>query len=91
MKKWKLKFTKTALEDFNKLPKNISLSVKNKLRWLKNNFDKINHLPLIGELKGLFKLRIGDYRIIYFPDWDKRKIFILTIDHRKDIYKKIKN
>ncbi|MBU2552800.1 MAG: type II toxin-antitoxin system RelE/ParE family toxin, partial [Proteobacteria bacterium] len=40
-----------------------------------------------GELKGLFKLRIGSYRAVYSIDYDKRLIVIHLIDHRKDIYR----
>jgi len=33
-----------------------------KLEWLRENFSLITPEPLKGEFKGLFKLRIGDYR-----------------------------
>jgi len=87
MTDWNLEIAKTALEDFNKLPKTIKKDIKNKLKWLKQNFDFITPLPLRGELKGFFKLRAGDYRIIYYIDWERKIIYILRIAHRKDIYK----
>lgn len=44
-------------------------------------------VALRGELKGLFKYRVGIYRIIY--QWKKSKLIITIIDigHRKDVYR----
>lgn len=42
--------------------------------------------PLLkGKFKGLRKLRIGDYRVIYSLTGDD--VFILRIRHRKEVYK----
>jgi len=90
MNEWILKITKDAFKDFDKLPKSVKNDVKNKLIWFQNNFDFVVHLPLKGELKGFFKMRIGDYRVIYEIDWERKIIYILRIVHRKDIYKIIK-
>ena len=39
---------------------------------------------LIGEFKGLFKLRIGDYRVIYtLVEGD---VLVLRIGHRRRVY-----
>ncbi len=40
---------------------------------------------LSGEYKGLFKYRVGDYRIIY--TLIKNDILILRIGHRKEVYR----
>jgi len=42
--------------------------------------------PLKGELKGLLKLRIGDYRLLYTCDYDEKLISVHLIGHRKNIY-----
>ena len=41
-------------------------------------------LPLKGEFQGLFKLRIGDYRVIYSKM--KNGVLVLRIGHRKNVY-----
>lgn len=43
--------------------------------------------PLRKTLKGYWKLRIGDYRIVF--KIQDNTVLILGIIHRKDIYKKI--
>ena len=42
--------------------------------------------PLRKTLKGYRKLRVGDYRIVY--KIEGKYIYILGIQHRKEIYKK---
>jgi mRNA interferase RelE/StbE len=42
-------------------------------------------IPLSGEFKGLFRLSIGDYRVIYSKDKDG--VLVLRISHRKEAYR----
>jgi len=44
--------------------------------------------PLKENLSNLYKLRVGDYRIIYEILADEETIVIHFIGHRKEIYKK---
>ncbi len=43
---------------------------------------------LKGNLKNYFRLRVGDYRMIYKIDDHKIVVFIIEIGHRKEIYDK---
>jgi len=42
-------------------------------------------VPLKGEFKGLYKLRLGEYRVIYAKT-DKEAILVLRISHRSKVY-----
>ena len=42
--------------------------------------------PLKHNLKGLRRLRVGDYRVLYRIDDQKKLVIIIAIQHRKDIY-----
>lgn len=50
-------------------------------------FRKYNIKNLSGDLKGSYRLRIGDMRIIYSVDEGKNIIYIEVIGFRGDIYK----
>ena len=50
--------------------------------------DDIRLEALRGNLVELYKLRIGDYRVIYEIIHDERTIVIHAIGHRRDIYRK---
>lgn len=57
-----------------------------------DSIDRIAHDPdlgvsLRGELKGLYKYRVGPYRIIYEIKRKKLIIVIIDIGHRKEIYR----
>lgn len=41
---------------------------------------------LQGEYKGLYRLRLRTYRLIYEKQNDKLVILVLRVSHRKDIY-----
>ena len=53
-----------------------------------NPFYGQNIKKLKGDYSGIYRYRIGDYRLFYTIDPEKSVIFILTIDYRKDSYKK---
>ena len=42
--------------------------------------------PLVGNHKGEYSFRVGDYRIIYELDNIKHIVYILTVKHRKHVY-----
>ena len=80
-------YTKEAKKDIDKL------SLK-KRRQIKESIERIADNPDIGkhltrELKGLSSYRCGDYRIIYRVHHKEILVIILTVGHRKDIYKQI--
>lgn len=82
--KYNISYDKRCLKYLKKLDKN------RQLRILK----AINNLPL-GDVKRLqgntddYRLRIGDYRIIFTKDDEKASINIIEIVPRGDAYKKI--
>jgi mRNA interferase RelE/StbE len=58
----------------------IKLAIENKLIIAPDLYGK----PLRRSLKGYFKLRVGDYRIIFRIEKNKVKIFVIA--HRKVVY-----
>lgn len=40
--------------------------------------------PLRGDFKGVYSMRIGDYRVLY--ELAARKVVLLTVDHRRHVY-----
>ena len=44
-------------------------------------------IPLRGTLKGYFKFRISDYRIIYTADETAITVHVIKIGHRREVYK----
>ena len=49
-----------------------------------------NSKHLVGEVANLYRLRVGDYRIIYQVDSGKLIILVVHVGHRKDVYRHLK-
>lgn len=43
--------------------------------------------PLKGIFKGLHRHGVGDYRIVFAVDHEKRRLIILHVKHRKNAYR----
>lgn len=56
-------------------------------RLAEDPFQQYNIKKLSGELKGSYRLRLGDMRIIYSVDEAKNIVYIEVIGFRGDIYK----
>ena len=41
---------------------------------------------LKGELKGKFRYRVGNWRVIYRIDAERRQVLVLAIAHRREVY-----
>jgi mRNA interferase RelE/StbE len=61
--------------------------VVNKINWLAENFEQITPSPLTADLAGFYKLRVGEYRVIYDFNSEERIITIDKIGHRREVYK----
>jgi mRNA-degrading endonuclease RelE of RelBE toxin-antitoxin system len=42
--------------------------------------------PLSSELKGLWRYRIGDFRLVYQPEVTKKRVTLLLFDNRGTVY-----
>lgn len=72
MKAYQVEFLSKASDELANLDKAVAQRVLKKLKWLVEHFEDLTPEPLSGELKGLFKLRVGSYRVVYSFDQDKR-------------------
>jgi mRNA interferase RelE/StbE len=81
-----IEFKSEAMIELETLTSTIQDRILRKIRWLSENFEELTPQALSADLSGLFKLRIGDYRVIYSFDTEARLITIHKIGHRRDIY-----
>jgi mRNA interferase RelE/StbE len=55
---------------------------------LRNNpFFGPNIKKLKGKYKEIYRFRLGDYRLLYKIEEQKVIVFIIDIEHRKDVYR----
>lgn len=85
---WQFKMTVEAEIDFARLDRAVQIRIAERLRWFQTNFERIIPLPLGGKWLGFFKLRAGDWRVIYDTNDAENLIMVHLIDHRRKIYKR---
>lgn len=82
---WKIHIHKLVLsEDFKSInpsdQKSILKNIRKKLSVDPENYGK----PLLGELKGYWRLRCGDYRVIYRIKRETIEVLVVKIGIRRD-------
>ena len=85
---WQFEITNSGKADLIRLDKKIQRRILEKLKWFTENFQNVTPLPLGGKWRGFFKLRVGDWRIIYEVDHETYCITVHIIDNRRRIYKR---
>lgn len=81
---YKIRLERSVLKDIKRLSKADKGRIKQSVDQLAENPRKGD--PLKGQFKGLWRLRVGSYRIIYSIKDDQLTILILRIGHRKNVY-----
>jgi len=84
---YRLQLLPKALDDLSRLDKAVAQRVLRRLKWLSENIDTVGVETLSGELEGMFKLKVGSYRVLYTVTRSQRVITVHEMGHRKDIYR----
>ncbi len=86
---YQVRILEAAARDLKRADKSAGRRITKRILWLASNLDDIHPQPLKDNLSGLYKLRVGDYRVIYEILDNEKTIIIHFIGHRRDVYKKI--
>lgn len=81
-----IEFKAEVIIGLETLTSTIQERILRKIRWLAENFENVNPQALSADLSGLFKLRVGDYRVIYSFNTETQIMTIHKVGHRRDIY-----
>jgi len=79
---------KSVEKDLRKLPKSVISRVVEAIENLKEN-------PYPKQSKKLratertYRLRVGDYRVIYQVDEERKQVIIYHVRHRENVYEKM--
>jgi len=83
---FKIIYAKSVFKDLKKIS-------SEQLPCIKEGIEELVKFPNISQLKQLknhsvaeYRLRIGNYRVLFDVNWEKKEIHILKIGHRRDVY-----
>ena len=85
---YKVEFLKEAVEELSRIDSIWQKRILNKIKILTDNPKHLanNIKKLKGRYQEYYRLRVGDYRIIYSIEKDRLVILIVRVGHRKEIY-----
>jgi mRNA interferase RelE/StbE len=86
MAEYRLTVARSARKDLEKLQTNIADRIVNEIALLASEPRPQGGVKLHGQ-KNLWRIRVGDYRVIYAIDDAQRWIDISIVRHRRDVYR----
>ena len=86
MAKYKIQIKPSAVKELEKLPGKDLQKIISKIKSLSGDPRPPGSEKLSGDEK--YRIRQGNYRIVYAIEDDILIVFVVKIGHRRDIYKK---
>lgn len=88
-KRWKIEISRTAEKQIQNLDRKAQQSI---IRFLRQRIEPAGDprqwgKALHGEKRGLWRYRVGDYRLICDIQDERVIVLVLAVGHRKDVYR----
>ncbi|MDE2785881.1 MAG: type II toxin-antitoxin system RelE/ParE family toxin [Chloroflexota bacterium] len=80
-------FSNRAETDLSGLDPPVEQRVRRRICEMAASAQTWPHQALTGQYRGLFRLRVGNYRVRYDLDHTNRRIIILRVQHRSEAYR----
>jgi mRNA interferase RelE/StbE len=82
---WQIEISRDARKELERLPTQIQIRISKAILALEEN-------PFPHGCKKLknrdgFRIRVGDYRVLYFADTKLKQIVVGVIGHRREVYR----
>ena len=84
MAKYKIEIKKSAIKELESIPSNDLKRILTKIESLAEDPRQTGCIKLSGDDR--YRIRQGNYRILYTIEDDILTIFIVKVGHRKDVY-----
>ncbi len=81
---WTVQFTERADKDLKRLGKTEQTRIRQAIDLLPQGQGEIR--PLKGKLAGLFRLRVGEWRVVFIHNLGARTVFVVRILPRGSAY-----
>jgi len=84
---WQIIFTKRAEKDFKSLSQEVKKIITKAINSKLLPDPNLALIPLTGKLKGIYKFRVGSYRILCEKRSEALVIIVVKVGDRKEVYK----
>lgn len=79
-------FTRRAFRDMSALPQSDRARLAKRIDALAGD-PRPHGARKLEDMEGLYRLRVGDYRVLYTIEDDVITVTVVRIGHRRDIYR----
>jgi mRNA interferase RelE/StbE len=86
---WKIEWKKSAKKEFITLDKTARSVIEKAIDTKLLTNPDVYLIPLVGDLTGLYKFRVGDYRLLCLKEENVLIITVVKVKHRREVYEKI--
>jgi len=86
--KFNLEIHRKALKFLEKLNEDAKGRILEKIKKLRETPFLPEAVKIQGRKEELYRIRVGNYRILYYIDQQSSTIFILKVDKRPRVYRK---
>jgi mRNA interferase RelE/StbE len=88
MASYKVIFKPSVVKDLRSLPRSVVTRIFKHIDALKDDPFPRQSIKLAGA-EQLYRVRIGDYRLIYGVDKNNRQVIVHYVRHRRDVYRRL--
>lgn len=85
MEKYKIEIKESAVKELDSIPRKDLKKIVQKIRSLSNNPRPNGCVKLSG--REHYRIRQGDYRILYSIENEILVVYVIKIGHRKEVYR----
>jgi mRNA interferase RelE/StbE len=82
---WQIEIARDARKELERLPTQIQIRISKAILALEEN--AFPHGCKKLKNRDGFRLRVGDYRVLYFADTKLKQIVVGVIGHRREVYR----
>ena len=86
MADYSISFARSARKELEKIPADVADRIFLKIEKLAATPRPVGVIKLHGQ-KNLWRMRVGDYRVVYSIDDFSKMIDVSVIRHRRDVYR----
>lgn len=81
-----VEFLPSAAKELASFPRDVQKRIANKIDSLREN-PRPSGVKLLEAKQRLFRLRVGDYRVIYTIEGKRLLVVVVKVGHRKGVYR----
>lgn len=86
MDSYRIEFTRSAEKDLRRLDRSRVASILQEISCLSND-PRPHGVKKLAGAERTYRIRIGDYRVVYEIEDDVLLVLVVRVAHRKDVYR----